>query len=188
ECELDEEDDYDLFQDFQSLLHLLEDFIHFKSVGWRGLDTPDCKKSSRYPKLRIVIQEVSENDTGFDLTQVICLPDSKAPARAAYETICCVGYPGFNYNKEHIAAYETVAKFNANNQRRGEGNNSESSSNQADFDLNHPCLRRSELWKSMFKAWAYHFSICCHSHHVGKLQACALELDGSELQDFVQHK
>ncbi|RSL50326.1 hypothetical protein CEP54_011989 [Fusarium duplospermum] len=106
----------------------------------------DCKKPRRYPKLRIVIQEVSENDTGFDLTKVICLPDSKAPARVAYET---------------------VAKFNANNQRRLEGNDSGSSSNQADFDTDHPCLRRSELCKSMLKAWAHHFSASsCHSHHV----------------------
>ncbi|RSL40085.1 hypothetical protein CEP53_013602 [Fusarium sp. AF-6] len=168
-CGLDEEADYDFFQDLQPLLQLLEDFIKFKSLGWRGLDTPRYEKARRYPKLRIVIQEVSDNDTVFDLTKVICLPGSKAPARAAYET---------------------VAKFNANNQRRIEGNNTESS-NPVDFDADHPCLRRSELCKSMFKAWAHHFTASSfHSHHVGKLQACALDLDldGSGLQDLVQHK
>ncbi|RSL88381.1 hypothetical protein CEP51_001718 [Fusarium floridanum] len=167
-CGLEEEADYDFFEDLQPLLQLLEDFINFKSLGWRGLDTPSYEKARRYPKLRIVIQEVSDNDTVFDLTKVICLPGSKAPARAAYET---------------------VAKFNANNQRRIEGNNLESPSDQANFDVDHPCLRRSELCKSMFKAWAHHFSTSsCHSHHVGKLQACPLELDGSGLEDLVQHK
>ncbi|RSM15114.1 hypothetical protein CDV31_005195 [Fusarium ambrosium] len=99
-CGLKEEADYDFFEDLQPLLQLLEDFINFKSLGWRGLDTPSYEKARRYPKLRIVIQEVSDNDTVFDLTKVICLPGSKAPARAAYET---------------------VAKFNANNQKRIEG-------------------------------------------------------------------
>ncbi|RTE79208.1 hypothetical protein BHE90_006344 [Fusarium euwallaceae] len=147
-CGLDEEADYDFFQDLQPLLQLLEDFINFKSLGWRGLDTPSYEKARRYPKLRIVIQEVSENDKVFDLTKVICLPGSKAPARAAYET---------------------VAKFNANNQRRIDGNNTESS-NPVDFDADHPCLRRSELCKSMFKAWAHHFTASsCHSHHVGDI-------------------
>ncbi|KAF5246036.1 hypothetical protein FAUST_1447 [Fusarium austroamericanum] len=174
--ELNDQEHDTFLQDLQSVLQLLEGFIDPQVVGRGKGKIPEAFNSNdkrRFPKLHAVIQEASQNDTQFDLETIISLPEAEGPARAACET---------------------VTKFNANNQRRCDGDHTGSSRTQADqksteFHADHPCIRQSQLCSSMFKAWAHHFGTSgCHSHHAGKLQACAFELDGSGFQDVVQHK
>ncbi|UPK95213.1 hypothetical protein LCI18_006148 [Fusarium solani-melongenae] len=174
--QLNDEDHGAFLQDLQPVLQLLEELIDPQIVGRGEAEASNSTEQRRYPRLHAIIQKASQdstrqNDTKPDLSGTISLPESEGPARAAYET---------------------VTKFNANNQRRDHGVHTQPSHAQTDhtfseFDVENTCIQQSKLYASMFKAWAHHFSVSsCHTHR-GKLQACALELNDLVPQDTAKN-
>ncbi|KAL6364637.1 hypothetical protein LRP88_00607 [Fusarium phalaenopsidis] len=119
--ELNDQEHDTFLQDLQPVLQLLEGFIDPQVVGRGKGEIPEASNSNekgRFPNLHAVIQEASQNDTRFDLNTVISLPDAEDPARVACET---------------------VTKFNANNQRRYDGDHTGPGSTSSLCEIDNIC-------------------------------------------------